>query len=176
MATLGPFAPGVAGVKKGQSMKHTLAALLVLFALPPGGGVRAAPDDEARGAITALANQVLDAFNKGDLATVKSLMPAESIIDDAPPFIWQGPGAFDAWLAAIHEDDARLRITDASSVFDPPTYIRVEGDLAYAVLPDHYRYKRDGVQVNEDATFTLVARKTSAGWRIIATTYSAAAH
>jgi len=156
-------------------MKPILITLLLLAALQPSMA-RAAPDTDAKTAITALASQFLDAFNKGDLKAVKALMPAESIMDDVPPFIWQGPGAFDAWLAAAHQDDVQMKITDASSIFDPPTYVRIEGDNAYAVFPDHYRYKKAGVPVSEDGTFTLVARKTSNGWRIIASAYAAAAH
>ena len=156
-------------------MKQILITLFLLLALQPSIA-RAAPDADDEAAVAALANQLNDAFNKGDLKAVRALMPAESMIDDLPPFIWQGPGAFDAWLAAAHQDDVRLKITDASSVFGPPTYVRVEGDRAYAVFPDHYRYERAGVQVTEDGTFTIVARKSPNGWRIIASAYSAAPH
>ena len=66
--------------------------------------------------------------------------------------------------------------TDGISVLDPPKYVRIEGDRAYASIPDHFSYKRAGVQVREDATWTIVAQKRAGGWLIVAWTYSADAH
>jgi ketosteroid isomerase-like protein len=157
-------------------MKQMLVTLMMVsFALQPSA-VRAAPDEDARSAVIALANQVVDAFNKGDVATVKSLMPAESIVDENPPYIWQGPSAVDAWLAAADQYTSRMKMTDQVVRIGPPTYIQVEGDSAYAVFPEHFGYKRAGVQVNEEATLTAVARKTANGWRIVSATYAAPAH
>jgi hypothetical protein len=93
-----------------------------------------------------------------------------------PPFNWRGSGATDAWLGAVDQDNTRMKEKDGFSVLGLPTHLRIEGDLAYAVFPDHFRYKRAGVQVKEDGTWTVNARRTPEGWRIIAWTYSAGAH
>jgi hypothetical protein len=151
-----------------------IAFALVSITITPA--ISATGGDGDRDQIVALAHQVVDAFNKGDITSLKALAPAESIMDEMPPFSWRGPGAMDAFLVAVEQDNTRMKDTDGFSVLGPPTYIRVEGDVAYAVFPDHFRYNRAGVKVNEDATVTFNARRTPDGWRVVALTYSAAAH
>jgi hypothetical protein len=148
---------------------------IVLGAAAPAIGAAPAAEN-SRAEVVALAHRVIDAFNKGDLATAKELAPAQSIIDEMPQFAWQGAGATDAWLSDVARDDQRLKITDGASALGPPTYVRVEGDQAYAVFPDHYSYKRDGVRVDERATWTITARKSAGGWRIVAWSFAADAH
>jgi len=140
---------------------------------------RAAPSaGDARSEVIALAHRVVDAFNKGDMGTVASLMAAgdQSIIDEMPPFIWRGAGATEAWLADVAKDADLNKDTDSFSVLGPPTFIRIEGDRAYAVFPDHFTYKRHGVRVNEDARWTFTAQNSPTGWHIVATSFSAGAH
>ena len=162
-------------------MRSTLGALaftvLVLATAAPVVSTAAGADD-ARSQVIALVHKVVNAFNKGDMATVKSLMAPgdQSIMDEMPPFTWRGPGATDAFLGDVERDAERMKDTESSSVVGPPTFIRIEGNHAYAVFPDHFRYKRAGVPVSEEATMAITALKSPAGWQIVAFAYSAGAH
>jgi hypothetical protein len=156
-------------------------ALVLTSALAVAPAVQSAAVDAGSAAskaeIVAMAHQVFDAFNKGDTATVASLTAnVQSIVDEMPPFVWSGPKATDAWLGDVVKDAQVMGDTDGSSVLGPPTYVRIEGDRAYAAFPDHFSYKRHGVTVNEDARWTFTAERTPAGWRIVAWAYSADAH
>jgi ketosteroid isomerase-like protein len=158
---------------------RTLFVMLVtaacFAALPLPGQAKPSGQDEAN--VVATVQKVVDAFNKGDVAMFKALIDSDaSVIDDMPPFLWRGRGAVNAWLAAVAKDEARMKDTDGHSVLGPPTYIRVDGNQAYAVFPDQFSYKRAGVPISEDGTATFALRKTGTGWKIKGFSYSAAAH
>jgi hypothetical protein len=137
----------------------------------------AADDATARSQVVALAHRAIDAFNRGDMATVRTTLADDvNIIDEMPPFHWSGPGALDAWLTSVGQDDDRMKDTGGFSVLGAPTFVRIEGDRAYAVFPDHFGYRRAGTPVKEDAAWTIVAQDRAGGWIITAWSYTAAAH
>ena len=136
------------------------------------------PSVGAKAEIIALAHKVVDAFNRGDMATVTASMASgdQSILDEMPPFSWRGPQAIDTFLGDVAKDNERMGDTDGFSVLGPPIYIRVAGNRAYAAFPDRFSYKRRGAQIREDARITFTAEKTPTGWRIVALAYTAGAH
>ena len=143
---------------------------------PPPPPLPPETPEQARAEIIALARNAMAAVNKGDLNTVRDLMPAESIMDEVPPFAWLGRDATGDWLVSVDADNRKLNETDAVSELGAPTYIRVEDDHAYAVFPERFRYKRAGKPVRENGTWTFQASRNSDGWRITAWTYSASSH
>ena len=153
--------------ERNASMKLLWLTLILLFAFQPGGAA-ASPGDDAKAAIISLAHNAITAFSNGDAATARELVPATSIIDELPPFSWAGPGATDAWLAAVRRQGRRSHTTGVVTVLDAPTFIGIEGRAAYAVFPTRFSYRQAGVQVNRTGIWMFSARKTSRGWRIVA--------
>ena len=124
-----------------------------------------------------MVHRIFDAFNTGDIPTLKSLVGDDlNIVDDMPPFVWRGPGAMDVWLGDVDKDSRLNKDTGGTSVIGRPTFIRIEGRQAYAVFPDQFSYKRDGRQIHENAAATFVLEKSDTGWRAVSVTYAADRH
>ncbi len=93
-----------------------------------------------------------------------------SVIDEFPPHVWNSCGD---WVKAFGEYNAKNGITDDVAKIGAPWSVDVEGDRAYAVAPATYTYKQHGKTMKElHAVFTAAFRKTDAGWRITAWSWS----
>ena len=74
---------------------------------------------------------------------------------------------------AFGEYNEKNGVTDAVAKIGAPWSVDVEGDRAYVVAPATYTYKQHGKVGKElHAVFTAGFRKTDAGWRISAWTWS----
>jgi hypothetical protein len=139
-----------------------------LFALVAALALMTAPAAFAADpAIYAPIKGMMDGFNRGDIAAVKALhVAAPTIVDNLPPYIWSGPGAFDAWLGDLMKAEAAAGKSGGVVVFAPPVDEQVSGDRAYVTSPCSYTYKLKGVTVREQgfAAFTLV--KVGGDWKV----------
>lgn len=150
----------------------TLAATGALLATGLTGAQARPGDDHAAHAafdpaVSAPIRQMTEAFNKGDIATVKALhVAAPMIVDNVAPFIWSGPAAFDSWLADLMKAEGAAGKSDGVVMFGDPVDQVVSGDTAYVVTPCSYTYKQGGKTVREQGftAFTLV--KQGGAWKI----------
>jgi len=96
-----------------------------------------------------------------------------SIIDEFPPHLWSGPNACADWFKAYGEYNDKNGITPGDAKILAPWSVDIDGDRAYFVAPATYAYKQHGKDVKElHAVFTAALRKTDAGWRITAWSWS----
>jgi ketosteroid isomerase-like protein len=96
-----------------------------------------------------------------------------SILDEFPPHVWHGPTACADWFKGLVDYNQKSGITDGVATLGAPWTVDVTGDRAYVVLPAVYTFKQHEKPVNEaHAVFTVALRKTGAGWRITAWTWS----
>ncbi len=116
----------------------------------------------------------VDSFNKGDITAAKAVCAEQtSIIDEFPPYQWDGTGACAKWMADYDVDAKKNVITDGVVTLGTPRHVDITGSRAYVVIPADYAYKQYGKAVKETAsTLTIVLRKSAAGWRITAWSWS----
>lgn len=96
-----------------------------------------------------------------------------SILDEFPPHAWHGPTACADWWKGLLAYDEKSGITDGDVKLGTPWTVDVTGDRAYFVAPTTYVFKQQGKLVREaHAVFTVALRRTDAGWRITAWTWS----
>lgn len=95
-----------------------------------------------------------------------------SILDEFPPYEWHGPNACAEWWDALGAYDDQNGITDGEVALGTPWNVDVNGDRAYFVASMTYTYKQHGKPVKESGAFAVALRRTQAGWRIAAWTYS----
>ena len=147
----------------------TIALVVVALLLCATRPTEASPSSDAMATVKAM----VDNFNKGDTAaTVATCAPQTAIIDDFPPHTWQSCSAWDAALSAFNTAHG---MTDGIETLGTPWHVDVAGNVAYVVVPTTYAYKVRGKPVTESGSvWTLVLRKTAAGWRI--TSWAWAAH
>jgi len=142
-------------------MRRIAFALVVMTA---AGTAAASDKDDA----FATVKQFIDGFNKGDvkgaLATCASPV---SIVDEFPPYAWQGPTACADWASDFEANSKKEGITDEAVTLSKPRHVVVSGDRAYVVVPASYDYKLKGKKKSQKgAVMTVALQKTAAGWRI----------
>jgi len=163
-------------VQSWRAFSSSISGLSLAAALWAIGAPSFAHTDD-RAEVVAVVQRITDAFNKGDITTLKSLCTDDlSVVDDMPPFAWSGPGAMDVWLGDVEKDAQLNKDTGAVTTLGSPSFVRVEGSRAYAVFPDQFSYVRDGRRTRELATLTVVLTKSNVGWRASSVAYAAGKH
>jgi len=148
-------------------MRKIAVALAVVMA---AGTAVASDKDDAMGTV----KQFIDGFNKGDEKTALAACASPAfIIDEFPPFAWQGATACADWAKDFEANAKKDVITDPVVTLQKPRHVYVAGDLAYVVVPANYDYKQKGKKVSQKgSTLTAALQKGTAGWRITAWTWS----
>jgi ketosteroid isomerase-like protein len=139
---------------------------LVLALLAPQAPA-ASPETAA---VMATVQKFTDGFNKGDAKTAASACADRtSIIDEFPPYVWQGAGACATWMKDFAAWTQKGGVTDAAVTMRKPRHADVAGDRAYVVVPSDIALKVNGKPAGEtDSALTIVLKKGAGGWRIIA--------
>jgi ketosteroid isomerase-like protein len=145
---------------------------LIAAALLVGANAAAATSDQTD--VMATVNQFVDGFNKGDVKTALAACASPaSVIDEIPPYAWQGPTACDDWANDFDAWAKKDGITDGFVKLGKPRHVNVTGDRAYVVAPANFTYKQKGKAVAQNgSTMTLALQKLPAGWRITAWAWS----
>ena len=114
--------------------------------------------------------QYIDAFNAGDAkAMATAFAPSSSILDGMAPHVWHGPTAGADWYRDVLAEGKQHGASDYAVTLGAPRHVDVTGDNAYVVIPASMAFKIGGKQVTQTgATFTVVLRKLTEGWRIVA--------
>lgn len=111
--------------------------------------------------------ELTDSFSKGDLTAAVSLCAAQSsVIDDFPPYSWQGATGCADWARDFDTHTKKLGMT-VSKVTLGRARIDVSDDRAYVIVPATLAYKQNGKQLakqNQILAVTLNSDGTS--WRI----------
>jgi len=117
--------------------------------------------------VEATIRQMMDGFNKGDIAAVKAAHVASpTIVDNVPPFLWSGPGAFDQWLADLTKAEASEGKSEGNVTFAPLVDKLIRGDRASVVARSIYTFKQKGHTRREDGYTAFVLVKTGADWKV----------
>jgi uncharacterized protein (TIGR02246 family) len=142
------------------------AISLVVFALLLIAPASASEETD----IVARLQQLVDAWNKNDSATVASLMTESiEIIDVFPPYHWSGPHALQVWNDGFAADAKANSVTEPSLELLSPTHVDLGGgDAAYVVIPAIYRWKKGAEKMQEKGIITTALRKVDQKWRVAA--------
>jgi ketosteroid isomerase-like protein len=127
----------------------------------------------ANAQIEAPIHQFIDAFNKGDIKTAAAAhLASVTIIDEFPPHIWQGAGAFTVWAGDLMKHDQAAGISDEAVKLGAVKREVVSGDTAYVIIAATYSYKQKGVTMAEPSQVTSAMKKTAQGWKIAGWTWT----
>ncbi len=119
-------------------------------------------------------NQFIDGFNKNDVKTALAACASPAfIIDEFPPYSWQGPTACSDWANDFDAFAKNSKITEPGVKLGKPRHVDITGDRAYVVLPATFNFKQNGKPISEGgSTFTVALQKAPAGWQITAWAWS----
>lgn len=145
-------------------MRNLTLGAVVWLATGAAAGA-ATPDAQLMAPI----QKFIDSFNKGDMAAAAATHAATAdlaIIDEVPPYHWQGAQAFQAWSADLGLDVQKKGLTDARVTLGTPTRQETDGDSAYLVVPAVFTFKQRGMAMREAAQMTFTLKKDGGGWLI----------
>ena len=144
-------------------MKTALIGILCAGLLSTASAASAANAE-----LAAPIHQFIDAFNKGDGKTAGAthLAAGVTIIDEVPPYIWQGPKAFETWAADLTKNDAAAGITEEKVTLGAVTREVASPQTAYVIVAATYTFKQKGVAMREPAQMTFALKKDSGAWKI----------
>jgi ketosteroid isomerase-like protein len=130
----------------------------------------ATPDAALRAPI----HQFIDSFNNGDAekAAAAYASGAVQIIDEVPPYLWQGADAFKSWANDLGSDASKNGITDAWVALGDTVRQEIDGDNAYVIVDAVYTFKLKDAPMRENAQMTFALRKQEDGWRIAGWTWT----
>jgi len=151
-------------------VRHLILGAVVCLAVSTSAS--AAPPDPQ---LVAPIHQFIDSFNKGDAAAAAathSATPDLTILDEVPPYLWNGPQAFSAWAADLASEDKKQGITDENVTISAPTRVEATGDGAYVIVPAVYTFKQHGMAMRVAAQMTVILKKGAGGWLIHAWTWT----
>jgi ketosteroid isomerase-like protein len=90
-----------------------------------------------------------------------------TIIDEFPPYLWQGATACADWFNDFDVFREKNGIVDPKITLGLGQYIDVVGDRAYVVVQAHLTFKQNGKRVSErDPLLTVSLQKIADTWRI----------
>jgi ketosteroid isomerase-like protein len=109
--------------------------------------------------------EFVDSFNRGD---VKAACANQlTIIDEFPPYLWQGATACADWSNDFDAFREKNGIVDPKITLGLGQHVDVMGDRAYVVVQAHLTFKQNGKRVSErDPLLTVILQKTADTWRI----------
>jgi ketosteroid isomerase-like protein len=150
---------------RGSNMYKIIAALFVAAVMAGSASASdkiSAPDKIA---VMRPVRQFVDSFNRGDL---KNACAAQSaIIDEFPPYLWQGATACADWSNDFDAFREKNGIVDPKITLGLGQHVDVMGDRAYVVVPAHLTFKQNGKRVSErDPILTVTLQKIADTWRI----------
>ena len=133
----------------------------------------ATPDATLRAPI----HQFIDSFNNGDTekAAAAYASGGVQIIDEVPPYLWQGTDAFSSWANDLGKDAAKNGITNPWVTLGDTVRQEVDGDNAYVIVDAVYTFKLNGTAMRENSQMTFALRKQDDAWRIAGWTWTSPA-
>ncbi len=118
-------------------------------------------------------HRFIDSFNAGDVkAAAATHVSAPSIIDEVPPYLWQGRDAFETWLRDLEKHDSAAGVTGGNVKLGKSVREEVDGDRAYVVMACDYTFKQNGTPMHEPSQMTFALNKEHDGWRIAGWTFA----
>ena len=146
---------------------HRLSAGIGLaFAFTAGAaGAQVSP---GAGPVVEVIARMTDAVNHGQMPTAFAAFTASpSIVEDGPPYRWQGPGAPQAWIESMGANAQAKGMTAIDMKLSPATRVEIDGERAYAIVPGLLSYgMKDGHSERASGLLTFTLLKAGGEWKI----------
>src|SRR2546426_7908357 len=127
-----------------------MRTIIIAFAVALAGAPAAASEKTD---VMAPVHQFIDGLNKGDTKGALAACAAQSsIIDEFPPYEWQGATACADWANDFEAFNKKGGITEPIAKLGKPKHVDITGDRAYVVVPATYTYKQNKKKVTESGS------------------------
>ena len=117
--------------------------------------------------ITGSIDRFVNAVNEGDyVGALEHFTPDATIVEDIPPYRWQGPQAGAQWMAAMGENAARSGMTGIAMQLGEATRVEIDAGNAYAVYSALLILSGNGPPLQAVGCLIFSLRRAEAGWLI----------
>ena len=139
--------------------------LLIAIAMAMATSTPVAASDNTD--VIAVVHRWTDAFSRRSFNTdIAPCADDAVIIDDLPPYLWQGPDACSKWFKAFEAWASKAGVSNAVIALGELRHLDFDGGFAYLVAPVTLSYIKAGKPVNFLGMITMTLRKRASGWRI----------
>jgi ketosteroid isomerase-like protein len=125
--------------------------------------------------VMATIHRYVASFNKGDVKGANLAICGDqvTVVDDIPPYEWQGADGCSKWLEDSNAYAKANGITNARLTLGKPRQVAVTANHAYVVVPATFSFDMNGKPMKESgAIWTLVLQKGGSGWRSIGSAWA----
>ena len=138
-----------------------LVTTTALSVLPAHGADNVLPSE-----MMAVIQTDFQGFNTNDFALSNSQYVSDVvIIDETPPYRWEGPGANTRYWADFRKFAKTIKLTSYHLSFQKPAYWEETNGRAYVVLPTIFTGVAGGKPFTETGVETYLLIKVGATWK-----------
>jgi len=142
-----------------------LAGLLGILSAAQLSPSRAAENDLPSAIMTVIETD-LRGFNTNNFALSNSQYVSDVVIlDETPPYRWEGPGANARWWADFRKFAKVIKLTQWHFSFQKPTYWEVSNERAYVALPATFTGMAGGKPFSETGMETYLLVRVGNAWK-----------
>ncbi|WP_164156605.1 nuclear transport factor 2 family protein [Sandarakinorhabdus rubra] len=139
--------------------------LLQVLGLAVPAAAMAAPVQESP--LLVPVRQLFASFNAGRPDAAASAFAADAvIIDEFPPYRWQGPKAHHDWAADLAKATAAYGATNMHARIGAPTWAETKGSNGFLVVPEALDSRVNGKPMCERGLHSFSFRKERGQWKI----------
>lgn len=148
-----------------------LLVTIALLTVPMPDPVLAAP--AAQSPLMAPVRLWIEGFNANQpQLAARAFAPDAVIIDEVPPYRWQGPTALADWAAAAAKGAEAFHATNLHATLGNPTWSEINGDIGYMVVPEAVDSLVDGKANCERGLHSFSFRNIGGEWKITASAFA----
>ena len=140
-----------------------------------GAGAQAAEDknEPEKAAVMSVMQTVADAWNSGKGIARDCFESSLTIVDNTPPYLFEGPRAMDDWVEAYRNGQPKeTRDAKTTLQFSPPRSVKIKDSHAYIAVPADWSVEHDGHSDVAHGIVTASLTNRDQHWRISAWTWS----
>jgi hypothetical protein len=151
-----------------------MAAGLVLLGFC-ADSAQAAEDrnEQDSAAVMSVMQTVADTWNSGKGIARDCFESSLTIVDNTPPYLFEGPRAMEDWVEAYRNGQPK-ETKDAKTTlhFSPPQSFKIKDTRAYIAVPAEWSVEHDGHSNVAHGTVTASLTNRDQHWRITAWTWT----
>jgi len=139
-----------------------VVATLAMMVLPARAEEKGPPSQ-----VMAVLQTDLHGFNTNNFALSNSQYASDVvIIDEFPPYRWEGPGANARYWADFRKLSKAIKLTCYHLSYQKPSYWEIADGRAYIVAPAVFTGVADGKPFTEMGVETLLLVKVDGAWKM----------
>jgi hypothetical protein len=159
-----------------MSVQHKIAAaslvLLSFFAANMSQAAEQASEQD-KAAVVSVMQIIATKWNEEQKFAKDSFESSVTIIDNTAPYLFQGPGAGDDWIAAYRSEQPKGS-EDAKTAlhFLEPQSVKIKGSHAYIAVPADWSVELKGKNEVAHGIVTAALNQAEGHWRVSAWTWT----